>query len=156
MQVTIDSAAVRKTFQELPGASVRRMNRLIETSAIDVQREMRMKVNVGATGELRRSIEYRMHPTRMSAEIGTKLARGRFLEDGTRPHWTSAKPGTDLYRWAIHKGISPYAVQRSIARKGTKAHPFVKPTFQKMGPRVERDIVGGFSRFIEEVNNGSI
>jgi len=37
----------------------------------------------------------------------------------------SAPPVSALEGWARRKGINPYAVQKSIQRKGTKPNPFV-------------------------------
>jgi hypothetical protein len=156
MNITYDARDVKRVFNAYPVQSVKRLNQLIEGGAIDVQREMRMAVNVGATGETRRSINYKTG--NLSAEISSNLDPRRIaaLEKGSRPHWTSARPGSPLHKWATHKGINPYAVQKSIAAKGTKAHPFIKPTFQKMRGPVERDILQGFGQFIGEVNNGRI
>ena len=156
MDVSFDARDVIRVFHAYPTQSLRRLNKLIEGGAIDIQREMRMKVSIGATGETRRSINYRTGP--LSAEIKSDLDPRRVaaLEKGSVPHWTSAKPGTPLHRWAVHKGISPYAVQYSIAKKGTKAHPFIGPTYTKMRGPVQRDIINGFGRFIGEIDNGRI
>lgn len=156
MKATIDSAEVRRVFAAYPVQSLRRLGQLIEGSAIDVQREMRIKAPVGYSGDLRRAIKYRIDPGNLSATIGPDVGYAEAVEKGTRPHWTSVKPGTSLYKWAKHKGISPYAVQRSIAKKGTKPRPFVGPTFTTVKSRVEGDIISGFSRFVEEVNRGAI
>lgn len=155
MNVTIDSEEVRRTFLKLPIASVDKLNQLIQGAAIDTQREMRKEVNVGATGDLRRDIKYKM-TGRLSAVVGSQLARAEWLEEGAGPRWVSVKEGSPLRRWADMKGINPWAVQKSIAKKGTKAHPFVKPTFQVMRPRVERDVVGGFSAFVRSVDNAGL
>lgn len=120
---------------------------------------MREEVNVGATGDLRRSIKYKLHPVNVSAEIWPDSPYAEPLEKGSRPHWTSIKPGTSLYKWAKHKGFDAggmRALQISIATKGTKPHPFVKPTYDVMKPRVERDVINGFGRFIQEVDSGNI
>lgn len=156
MQVRIDDREVRRVFTAYPHAATRRLNGLIEDSAIDTQREMRMAVNVGATGDLRRSIGYKTQPASLSATIGPSAVYAEWVEKGTRPHWTSARPGSSLHKWATHKGLNPYAVQRSIARKGTKKHPFIAPTYRKMRPRVERLVVSGMARFIKEVDRGII
>lgn len=156
MNVTFDARDVQRVFRELPRRSIFVVNQLIEASAIDVQREMRKKVNVGATGSTRRSIKYRLDRTNLSAEIYPDSPHAEALEKGTRPHWTSVKEGTPLRQWADHKGINPWAVQASIAKKGTKAHPFVRPTFSSAQRTVPRDIINGFGRFMKEVDSGRI
>lgn len=158
MNVVVDDHAVRRVFRRAPEAAVRRLNQLIEASAIDTQAEMRRQVNVGVTGETRRSIRYRTNPGQLSAEIGSNLDPRRIeaLEKGSLPHWTSARPGSPLHRWAKFKGLNPYAVQRSIAKKGTKAHPFIQPTYRTMKPKVERLVVTGMARFASEVDSGVV
>jgi hypothetical protein len=154
--LTIDSREIRRVFGAYPVAATRRLMSLIEGAAIDTQREMRKNVNVGATGDTRRSIRYTTSPANLSATISPNVPNAEALEYGSRPHWTSVRPGTPLYRWATFKGISPYAVQRSIAKKGPQAHPFVQPTYRTMRPKVQRDVIAGVSKFIDEVNNGII
>lgn len=156
MNVVFDSAAVQRVFRELPTRSLFVVNQLIEGSAIDVQREMRTRVSVGATGDTRRRIKYVLNKANLSAEIYPDVPHAEALEKGTRPHWTSVKEGTPLRQWADHKGINPYAVQASIAKRGTKAHPFIIPTFQSARRSVPRNIINGFGRFIKEVDSGRI
>lgn len=155
-EVKIDDSQVRRVFMMYPEQSVRRLVSLIEGAAIDTQAEMRRNVDVGATGEARNSIHYTMNPSQLSATIAPTVKYAEYLEKGTMPHWVSATPGSPLNRWANMKGLNPWAVQRSIAKKGTKAHPFVEPTYRTMQPRVVRDVVSGFGRFIQEVDNGNI
>ncbi len=81
---------------------------------------------------------------------------GAFVEYGTKPHRVSVAPGTPLREWAILKGINPYALQKSIARKGTRAHPFVAPTYRKMRPRVEHDIAHGIAALVRSISDGRV
>ncbi|WP_181069098.1 HK97 gp10 family phage protein [Rathayibacter sp. AY1C5] len=154
--MNIDARAVQKVFRELPARSVATLNGLILASAIDTQREMRKVAPVGASGDMRRAVKYVTHPSSLSAEIFPDTPYAEAVENGTRPHAVSARPGSSLARWARHKGIDPYAVAASIKKKGTKPHPFVKPTFSKARVTVPKDIINGMSRYIEGVNNGRI
>jgi hypothetical protein len=154
--VVVDARQVREVFRRAPQAAVRAINQLVEAGAIDTQAEMRRQVNVGATGHGRRAITYTTQPSTLSAKVTPNFPYALPLEEGSRPHWTSARPGSPLAKWANMKGISPYAVQRSIAKKGTKAHPFVAPTYRLMIPRVQRLVVVGMNRFVREVNSGVV
>jgi hypothetical protein len=156
LSIRIDIDQVSRVFAVAPQLAQARMRLLIDASAVDVQRELRIAAPVGSSGNLRRAIRYTYNPSSISAEITPEAPYTDAVEFGSRPHWTSARPGTSLAKWANMKGINPYAVQRSIATKGTKAHPFVRPTYNKMRPRVERDINAGINRFVEEVNNGQV
>ena len=56
------------------------------------------------------------------AEISPHTNYAIYVHQGTSPHWA---PISALAPWARRHGLNPYAVQRSIAAKGTKANPFM-------------------------------
>jgi len=156
MKVSYDDADVKRVFRALPEASLARLNQEIEGSAIDVQRSLRLEVNVGASGDLRRSIKYKMDRASFSAEIYADSPYADDLENGRGPRFVSVKVGSPLRKWADFKHINPWMVQASIKKKGTKAHPFVRPVFERAKVTVPRDIASGFGKFIREVNSGRI
>ena len=88
-------------------------------------------------GRLRSSIRAAYYRNHLASEVGTDVEYAPYVEFGSRPHWAPIAP---LRRWAEKHGISPFAVQLSIARKGTPAQPFLFPAFE-----VEREY------FIEKV-----
>jgi hypothetical protein len=148
----IEDAAVRQLFQRAPQMVSTRLKTLVEASAIDVQREMRIAAPVAVTGQLRGSIRYVVSPLRIQAVIKPEVNYAEPVEHGSKPHLVSVAEGTPLRAWAKLKGINPYALQHSIAKKGTKPHPFVEPTYRKMKPVVEADIAAGMTRLVEELN----
>lgn len=154
--VRLDDAKVRKLLLNAPGAINQRIRKLIEGGAIDFQRSMRMRAPVGVTGNYRRSIIYRLWPGQLRAEVWPDIAYAEDLENGTAPHYVDASPGSPLAKWAKLKGLDPYAVQHSIATKGTRPQPIVGRTFRKMGPKVEADIAQGISDLAKELDSGSI
>jgi phage gpG-like protein len=156
MQIRIDDRELRAMLGRAPEVVAVRLRQLVEGSAIDVQREMRIAAPVAVTGQLRNSITYVLHPRDLRAEIGPNVNYGAPVEYGTKPHRVSVAPGTPLRKWAQLKGINPYALQNSIARKGTKPHPFVAPTYRKMKPRVESDIAKGIAKLVEDLSRGGI
>lgn len=56
--------------------------------------------------------------------VVTGLRRLKYLETGTKPHFPPLderiRTGARMY------GISPYLLRRTIGRRGTKPHPFMK------------------------------
>ena len=64
----------------------------------------------------------------ISGDVLSAAPYSAYVEFGARPHWTSVK---NLEGWADRHGISPYAVQYSIAKKGTPAQPFLGPAALK-------------------------
>ncbi|WP_151531510.1 HK97 gp10 family phage protein [Rhodococcus erythropolis] len=150
--ITVDSAQVRKMLEIAPERVRTRLKRVLNVVAVETQREMRIKAQVGVSGDLRQSIKQEVTGT--TAIVGPTAKYAEAVENGSRPHWTSVKPDTSLYKWAKAKGISPYAVQRSIAYKGTKAHPFVAPTVTLMEPRIQRRFDTEIEKLTEELMNG--
>ena len=77
------------------------------------------------TGELRGSITSLVDtsPVPQWGEVTTRLQPhyGPDMEYGTEPHWV---PIAALIGWASRHGMNPYAIQRKIARYGTRARNF--------------------------------
>jgi Bacteriophage HK97-gp10, putative tail-component len=156
MLIAVKDENVRRLFERAPQLITRRLKSLVEASAIDVLREMRIAAPVAVTGQLRGSIRYVVSPLRIQAEIKPEVNYAEPVEYGTKPHLVSVAEGTPLRAWAKLKGINPYALQASIAKKGTKAHPFVEPTYRKMKPVVEADIAAGMTKLVGELNNAGV
>lgn len=155
LAISFDAKQVQKLLAIYPARFNSTLKRLIDGAAVDVQRELRVRSPVGATGNLRRSIRYSFSTGLVEAVVEPEAPYAEAVEYGSRPHWTSAAPGSALARWAKMRGINPYAVQKSIARKGTRAHPFVGPTYRAMKPIVERNITNGISELVQELDNGN-
>lgn len=150
--ISVDNREVREAVRKAPEIMTRGLRHLVEGNAIDVQGEIIRDAPVGVTGDYRRSVQYKIAPMALEAEIMPAAKYAVPLEMGSRPHWVSVRPGTSLRTWAERKGIPPYAVQRSIARKGTKAHPIVKPVYDRMKPRVQRNFENGVNNLVEVIN----
>ena len=78
------------------------------------------------SGKLKRSIKYKRN--RDGAIVFVGVPYGLFVHEGTKPHWP---PVGALKAWADSKGISPYAVAHGIAKKGTKAQPFLRTAVEQ-------------------------
>lgn len=150
--IKVDSRQVEIMLKAAPGKVSDRLKRVLNVVSIETQREMRIKAPVGVTGDLRQTVKWEV--LGLTATIGPTAKHAEYVEKGTKPHWTSARPGSPLYKWAKLKGISPVAVQRSIARKGTKPHPFVEPTFTLMEPRIIRRLGAEIDALVVELSNG--
>ena len=55
------------------------------------------------------------------------------VQFGTAPHFVSA---ATIAVWAGRKGLNPYAVAKSIAKKGTRAQPFMQDIADAATPRI--------------------
>ena len=56
-----------------------------------------------------------------------------FVHEGTKPHFP---PIEAIRGWAERHGIPPFALAMSIARKGTKANPWLERTVKKVLPKL--------------------
>lgn len=111
---------------------------------------------VGGDKGLRGSIEVEINKPLLTAKIQPTARYADAVEKGSKPHWVSAKEGSPLERWAELKGLNVYAVQRSIAKKGTKAHPYIEPTYREIEPIVPVKFGLAISAFVNEVNYGRL
>ena len=95
------------------------------------------KHGVNVDGDLRNSItsEVKRELGLMSLDAGTNVRHAIFVHEGTRPHWPPKAP---IRRWVFKKlnirgkeiDKVTAAVRWKIARRGTKARPFMAVAFR--------------------------
>jgi hypothetical protein len=125
-------AALRRSPQVVAQEQVRAMTRSLLLVEGDARRGVRQD-----SRQLMNSITHRqrMAGETLVGEVGPSMRYGLYVEKGTRPHWPPRAP---LEGWARRHGIPVYAVQRAIARRGTKARPFLVPAFTKNAATIVR------------------
>jgi HK97 gp10 family phage protein len=81
------------------------------------------------TGRLQGSVHHTITGSgaNLTGRVGPSVAYALFVEKGTRAHYP---PIAAISGWARRHGMSPYALARGIARRGTRAQPFVEPSLQ--------------------------
>lgn len=104
-------------------------------------------------GSIRREL------TEHYAKIGTSFEYGPYLhgnpESGAthgQPHWIPAREaaaGGTLYRWAMKKGMNPWAVRAAIAKRGVKFNPFLTRTLDE----TQEDVFGYFEKALDRIAN---
>lgn len=118
--------AQRKLEQVITDLHGRPVLNAMRDSTLMVQRNAKINTPVD-TGRLRASITPEVKANPLSNTImgvtGSNVEYAPDVEDGTPPHWV---PIAELETWAGRHNINAYVVQRSIARRGTKAHKFMK------------------------------
>lgn len=130
----------------------RNITTALRNSVTIVQLAAQNTVPTGATGGLKRSISTQVDERRLIGVVGLDFpgsVYGVYVEKGSKPHWV---PIAALKRWADQRGISPYAVQKSIARKGTKAHPFMRPAYENNRSFIQRQFKNALDGTIKSLN----
>lgn len=136
-----------------PGLLNKPLRNFFKRATITVQNRARDKAPVD-TGRLRSSIATevdRRDPPKWG-KVGTNVKYAPFVEFGTRPHWPP--PGA-LQPWARRHGFptgptGDFLVRRAIARRGTRAQPYLKPALEKSVGDIKRFL----SRMADEIEAG--
>lgn len=81
-------------------------------------------------GALKASIKLSpKYPGAVSYILSVGVDYGIHLEFGTRPHWIPIKPLKEWSRLVLGDEDAAYAVQAAIAKRGTRAQPFMRPAY---------------------------
>jgi hypothetical protein len=122
----LNSPAVLRATQQ---QAMQRSLLLIEA---DARRNVRQD-----TRRLMSSISHRQSqtPRGLVGEVGPSARYGLYVERGSRPHWP---PRAALEGWARRHAVPVFVVQRAIARRGTRARPFLVPAYLKNADRIVR------------------
>ena len=128
MEVRVKVTGIEKLVKKLDDLTARPLKNALTRAGLTVEREAKLQVPVD-TGRLRNSITYIVDPSPVPTwvQVGTNVKYARFVELGTKRHFPP--PGA-LGRWAKKHGMNAYALARAISRRGTKAHPYLRPAFE--------------------------
>lgn len=85
------------------------------------------------TGNLQRQIGFEFQPFKISVTPNANYSAP--VHEGSRPHMP---PVEALKSWAKKRGINPWALARSMEKKGTKANPFVTRTAEKIEDKINK------------------
>ncbi len=106
---------------------------VIAKYAVKIQSAARKLVRVDQ-GFTRSSILTLFMNKGLTASIGSDQAAATYIEGGTKPHWA---PRGALLPWVRRHGMpdsAEYLVRRAIAKRGTRARPFLKPAWDEWAP----------------------
>jgi hypothetical protein len=124
------TAALRRSPEVVAAEQARAMTASLLLVEGDARRNVRQD-----SRRLMNSITHRQRQQGHSlvGQVGPSARYGLYVERGSRPHFP---PVAALAGWARRHGVSPYAVQRAIGRRGTRARPFLAPAFTKNAARI--------------------
>jgi hypothetical protein len=145
MPVTIFISGLKELSDSLkrsPAAFNNLINQGLQESAELIRDRARRKAPSGVTNELRRSINYKLGNKKVTIGIDNPAqVYGAVVEYGRRPgKQPPSGPNSSLARWAqlkLGSSGAAFAVARKIAKKGTKAQPYLIPAAEET---VDNDI----------------
>ena len=120
----------------------------LDLGASDIETEAVMLCPTDA-GELAQSIK-KNKVGELNYEIGSHLEYAASVEFGSRPHWAPKKA---IEEWAMRKGLDEAAAEMiwiSIGVKGTQAHPFLRPAFQKYKEPIIKQVIEAIGRGLQD------
>jgi hypothetical protein len=125
-------ARLRRSPQVTAAAQERAMTASLLLVEGDARRNVRHD-----TRRLMNSITHELsgRGTNLVGRVGPSVRYGLYVERGTRPHWP---PRAALEGWARRHNVPVFAVQRGIARRGTRARPFLVPAYLRNASRIVR------------------
>jgi hypothetical protein len=137
-----------KDLEKYPAISIKYTNKAIASALTRIKDEATQNTPIGASGRLKASWYVKMGQLEGSLRNVMQEKGGRFygydVEKGREPFYISPQ---DIGAWAKKKNLNPYAVSKSISRKGTKANPF----FEKSIRNVEDGINKDFDEALENI-----
>lgn len=150
-QFDINDREVQLLLRKAP-EKVRETIKLVLTAgAIDTQAHAREEEAPTFDGGLKRNIKVRIFKDH--SEVSSDAKYSEPIEYGRRAgKHVPLKEGVGLHKWATTKGINPFAVAKSIFKKGTKPNPFMKRTHDIMKPQVESLAEMKFKQMVQELN----
>lgn len=115
--------SIQSEFGKFPDNIAKFIQQAGSAAALEIEGQAKKFAPVD-TGRLRASIGTSIGITnRLQAIVQTNVNYAAYVHEGTKPHFP---PISALEGWASRHGVSARAVAKSIARKGTKAQPFMR------------------------------
>lgn len=125
---------LRKLAEKSPAIVEKHVNQAINRSLLRILRREKQVAPFGVSGQLRD--RWSIILSRFAGILTSGVDYSVAVHEGTRPHFVSPE---SLKQWAAKKGLNPYAVSKSIAKKGTKANPFFKGAVEDTSKDVNKE-----------------
>lgn len=107
------------TMEKAPAIAEEYVGKAMQRALIRVLTEEKKVAPFGVTGNLRDN--WNIFIGRFEGRLTSMSPYAAAVNYGTAPHHVSP---AQLAPWAAKKGLNPFAVAKSIAKKGTRANPF--------------------------------
>lgn len=149
IEVTIKGLGKLSRFaDQYPAISEKFVNTAISRSLLRILAQEKLEAPFGMSGILRDNWATQLG--RFTGSIKALAPYAAYVHFGTRPHMP---PVSAIEPWAKKHGLNPWAVAKSIAKKGTKANPFLQRAVDKTQAAVEQEFATALAGAMAEVNN---
>ena len=133
--------------EQFPAIAEKHVNQAIARSIVRILGQEKREAPFGVTGHLRDN--WATNFGRFTGSLRSNSEYSAAVEYGTSPHYVSPQ---QLAPWAAKKGLNPYAVSKSILKKGTKANPFFKRSVSSQESDVQNEFDIAIKNILKEVS----
>ncbi len=133
-------------LKRAPEVAIKHVNTAIIGAITAVEVEAKKEAPIGVTKDLHNEWSKVFKP--LEGKLSSQKPYASAVEYGTPPHKVNVE---EITPWAESKGLSPWAVAKSIERKGTKANPFFKRAVANSEQRVNTIFGGTINAIIKEL-----
>lgn len=136
----VDAKELERMVQKAPFTVISKLNVWVAKTTLRTERQMKQEVSDKTdTGRLQSGIHSSIG--HLQGKVVPTAKHSIYVEKGRRPgsRMPPYREGSPLNSWARRRGIPPFLVARSIARKGIKPFPFTDRTYRYVKPLAERD-----------------
>lgn len=134
-----------KVAEQFPEIAEKHIGKGISRALVRIWGAEKLEAPFGISGILRDN--WKIFSGRFTGKLQAGSQYALFVHEGTAPHFP---PLDAITPWAIKKGIPPFLVARSIAKKGTKANPFLKRAIDKSADGVDADFAEALDNIVKE------
>ena len=133
--------------EKYPAIAEKHINMAINRSLVRLWGEEKIQAPV-YIGRLRD--DWKLDVGRFQGKLSSNAPYAMDIENGRGPHAVS---GTELMGWAAKKGLNPWAVAKSITKKGTKANPFFARSINAQADNIQKEFDTALQDIIKEINS---
>jgi HK97 gp10 family phage protein len=144
-----------KIAEKYPRISEKHINKAINNTLIRIQDQAKKNAPSGDTQQLRQKWNIKMGRFEGLLESGARSGGkqyGMSIEYGLKAgHRIPVKNNPVFQLWATRRGLNPYAVAKSIEKKGTKAQPFFQPAIDSQKQNADNEFSKAMDKILKEI-----
>lgn len=132
--------------EKAPDVTIKHVNTAIIGALTFVEINAKKEAPIGLTKKLYNNWTKTFSP--LMGRLSSQMPYASAVQFGTPPHKVNV---AEITPWAESKGLNPWAVAKSIEKKGTKANPFFKRALEASEERINTIFRGTLDGIIKEL-----